>query len=403
MVACHNHRGCFIRSIMVYRLPDGAYHILGWKNWSQTTGPALPQDRLGSDYLFTLVWVVGVQTLAVNRIPHQMSLYMLFLIILAADVSLIFEKRTFCSYICPVGHMLGLYALISPFEWRADNLSTCRNCATKDCVTKKNNYRAIGRSCTSNLYPASISDNRDCLLCTQCLKACPNKNLRFSIRKPFADFFKNIDLTPAQIGFIILIGGFVVYEVLSEWPVSYMILMWIPDYCINALGITGMPANFLSAIIMFVLLPALLFLIVAALAKLASRNTEARFGATAGTFALLLLPTAASAHIIKSIIKMSNQIPFWHGAISDPRGLETAQKIISGAIEPDYSITDALDPAVSVVIAAILLVSLAATMLIFCRSEIVQKHPSGVKKVLLISVLAYWSIFALMIFNWRFG
>ena len=64
---------------------------------------------------YTLIWIVGVHTLAVNRIPRHMALYLLMLIILALDISLIFQMRAFCSYVCPVGHLLGLYALISPF------------------------------------------------------------------------------------------------------------------------------------------------------------------------------------------------------------------------------------------------------------------------------------------------
>ena len=352
---------------------------------------------------YTLVWIVGVQTLAVNRIPHQMALYLLMLIIVAIDISLIFRKRAFCSYICPVGHLLGLYALISPFEWRADDTSICMNCKTKDCVVKKNRYRLLRRSCTSNLYPASIRDNRDCLLCSQCLKACPYKNIRFSIRRPFADFFANINLRPAEIGFIVLVSGFVIYEILSEWSVSFAILMWVPDRCIDALGITGSMANFVSATIMFVVVPILGLLVVAALAKFASGRKAAPFGATVKTFALALLPTIAGAHIIKSLLRMASRIPYWRGALSDPKGIETAKKLTSGTLVPDYSLTDALDPAVSFAAAVLLLTALVATVQIFRRSAIVKKINPGVKVVLLLSVLVYWGIFGLTIFRWRFG
>jgi polyferredoxin len=352
---------------------------------------------------YTLVWIGGVQTLAVNRIPHQMALYLLMLIIIAVDISLIFRKRAFCSYVCPVGHLLGLYALISPFEWRADDLTVCKSCKTKDCVAKKNHYRQIRRSCTSNLYPATIRDNRDCLLCTQCLKACPYKNIRFSIRRPFADFLTSINLRPAEVGFVLLLSGIVVYEILSEWPVSLTILMWVPDHCIDALGITGSFANFSSAIILFIVLPVPALLAVVALARLASGGKPASFGQTVKTFALLLLPTIAGAHIIKSLLRMSSRIPYWKEAISDPKGIQTAQKMVAGTLILDKSVTDALDPAVSFIAAAVLLVTLAATVQIFRRSAFVQKHSSGVKTVLFLGVLTYWCIFGLTVMRWRFG
>jgi len=376
--------------------------------WTSRTGlrlqvPHILKSGWAVTIFYILVWIVGVQTLAVNRIPHQMALYLLMLIIIAVDISLIFRKRAFCSYVCPVGHLLGLYALISPFEWRADNLSTCKSCKTKDCVAKNNHYRLIRRSCTSNLYPATIKDNRDCLLCTQCLKACPYKNIRFSIRQPFVDFLTAVNLRPAEVGFILLLSGIVVYEILSEWPVSLAILKWVPDRCIDVLGITGSFANFVSAIIMFIVLPVLVLLAVAALARLISGGKAASFGQTVKTFALLLLPTIAGAHVIKSILRMSSQIPHWKNALLDPKGIQTAQGMVAGTLVPDKSVTNVLDPVVSFAAAAVLLVTIAATVQIFRRSAFVQKHGLRVKTVLFLGVLAYWCIFGLTILRWRFG
>ena len=352
---------------------------------------------------YAAIWIVGVHTLAINRIPHQMALYMLLLIIVAVDISLIFQLRAFCSYVCPVGHLLGLYALIAPFEWRADDLSTCKGCKTRDCVAKKNHYRLRARSCTSNLYPPAVKDNRHCLLCTQCLKTCPHDNIRFSTRRPFADFFSGLDLRPAQLGFILLLSGCVVYEILSEWPVSFGLMMWLPDRLTQALGLAGAMASLVSASIMFVALPALTLLGVAALARLASGPKAAALGAALKTFALLLLPTIAAAHVIKSILKMSSRIPYWPGVLADPKGIETAQYLVSETRVLDKSVTNGLAPAVSIAAIALLLLALAATIQIFCRSARMQKHSPGVKAVLLLSVLAYWSLFGITIVRWRFG
>ncbi|HLB73883.1 MAG TPA: 4Fe-4S binding protein, partial [Sedimentisphaerales bacterium] len=200
-----------------------------------------------------------------------MAFYLLMLLAAAMLIGLIYEKRAFCSYVCPVGHLLGLYALISPLEWRADDLSVCKSCKTKDCFVKKNHYRLFGRSCTSNLYPATIKDNRECLLCTQCLKACPNDNLRLSTRRPFADFVGATELKDAQTAFVLLVSGFVVYEILSEWPTSKNILTWVPNHICDALGITGWMMGTVSAVIMFILFPAILLLVVTAPARIRTR------------------------------------------------------------------------------------------------------------------------------------
>jgi ferredoxin len=348
---------------------------------------------------YTLIVVVGVHTLTLHRIPQRMALYLLMLVAVAVVVGLIYQKRAFCSYVCPVGHLLGLYALIAPFEWRADDLSVCSSCKTKDCVVKKNHYRIVGRSCTSNLYPATIKDNRDCLLCTQCLKSCPHSNLRFSTRWPFADFFGAIELRPAQVGFILLVSGFVVYEILSEWPVSRAILTWVPYHLADALQVTGPMASFVSAIVMFIIFPAALLLAVVALAKIRSGTPS---GAITKTFALLLLPTTAAAHLIKAILKMTSRIPYWPHALSDPAGVETARKILDKTLVPDQSVPNSLQGVTTFVMAVLLLLALVATLLIFCKSPAVKKLNAAAKVALLLGTLTYWSIFGMMIFKWRF-
>jgi len=59
---------------------------------------------------FTLIVIVGLHTLAIHRIPQRMAIYMLMLLGLALVVSLIWEKRAFCSYVCPVGHLCACFA-----------------------------------------------------------------------------------------------------------------------------------------------------------------------------------------------------------------------------------------------------------------------------------------------------
>jgi len=348
---------------------------------------------------YALILIVGIHTLAIHRIPQRMAFYLLMLLAAAMLIGLIYEKRAFCSYVCPVGHLLGLYALISPLEWRADDLSVCKSCKTKDCFVKKNHYRLFGRSCTSNLYPATIKDNRECLLCTQCLKACPNDNLRLSTRRPFADFVGATELKDAQTAFVLLVSGFVVYEILSEWPTSKNILTWVPNHICDALGITGWMMGTVSAVIMFILFPAILLLVVTAPARI---RTRASLGTIARTLALLLLPTMAGAHLIKALLKMTSRIPYWPHALSDPMGVLAAQKILGAEVVLDQSVPNLLHGTVTFAMVALLLLALVATLVIFAKSPSVKKLDLPAKVPVLVGTVAYWSIFGLTVLNWRF-
>jgi polyferredoxin len=62
---------------------------------------------------------------AVILTKPAVTAWLLFgLILVAVIVSLIFERRAFCRYLCPVGGFIGLYSQISPLEIRPIN-SVC--------------------------------------------------------------------------------------------------------------------------------------------------------------------------------------------------------------------------------------------------------------------------------------
>ncbi|MHC4508761.1 MAG: hypothetical protein ACYTAO_07350 [Planctomycetota bacterium] len=99
---------------------------------------------------------------------------------------------------------------------------------------------------------------------------------------------------------------------------------------------------------------------------------------------------------------MTSRIPYWSHIFSDPKGVATAQRIVDGTLVLDKSVPDALYPAVSFAAVAVLVTALVATLMIFSRSAAVQKFNPAGRVVLLMGMLAYWSVFGLVIFEWRF-
>ncbi len=348
---------------------------------------------------YALILAVGMYTFSIHRIPHRMAIYLLVLFGTALLTGFVFEKRTFCSYVCPITYLLGLYSCISVLEWRVKDSSVCKACKTKDCIAKDNHYKLTKHSCTSNLYPAEINDNRDCILCTQCLKVCPNSNLRFSIRRPFADFFRRIELRTAEVGFLLAVSAFVLYDILPEWSVTGKILMWLPETIVNVLGAAGIASDVLTGIVLFIVLPVLMLLAVVALAKVFSKES---FGSIAKGFGLLLLPTVACTHLVKGIFKAVSRIPCLKYAFSEPRGVEAATGIYNDVIIVDKSVLNTLEPITNYIWAVVALAVLVVTLLILRRSPSLKKFNTGTKASLLLGVLFYWGILALAIIMWRF-
>lgn len=368
---------------------------LGNKNGLNRKVPAVLKSGWFITAAYGVILVGGMYCSAIHRVPFRMAVYLLLLFSSAVLAGLLFEKRAFCSYLCPISHLLRLYSCCAPLEWRTRVASTC------DACRKKFNAAAqpVPCICPSAQSPAVLADNRSCLLCTQCFKNCPEDNIRFSSRAPFKDFFQNIKLSTAELGFILLVSAFVVYDIIPEWNVTKAWLMWLPEKLVNTLGLSGTTAALTEGIVLFIGLPVLFFLVVVGIAKLFSKEGGM---VLAKSFGLLLLPTVACTHMAKGLFKAISRVPYISFATSDPNGVQAATALYEKTAVVDKAALVLLEPIVNYLWAAIALSALLATVLILKKSAAFKSYTPGTKSVLFCGVLAYWSLLALAILMWRF-
>lgn len=129
--------------------------------------------------------VIGMFSAITLTNPRVTSWILAALFALAIGLSLIFENRAFCTYLCPIGGFTGIYAKTAPIEVRVLDKSICATHRPKTC------YQA----CPWGIYPVSLRDSAACGLCLECLRACPKDNLALNVR-PFGDDL--ITARPAQ-------------------------------------------------------------------------------------------------------------------------------------------------------------------------------------------------------------
>ncbi|MFZ6029220.1 MAG: 4Fe-4S binding protein [Chloroflexota bacterium] len=127
---------------------------------------------------FLLIGLFSAVTLTDPRITAWVFLALFGL---AAAMSLGFEKRAFCSYLCPIGGFSGIYAKTAPLEVRVIDRQICTKHSDKSC------YRA----CPWGLYPVALRDSAVCGLCMECLRACPQDNLALNLR-PFGEDIRSL-------------------------------------------------------------------------------------------------------------------------------------------------------------------------------------------------------------------
>ena len=334
--------------------------------------------------IYAGIAIIAIHTYGIHRVPRLMAFYLLSLLGLSILVSLIFEKRAFCSYFCPVGKLLGLYSLLSSLGLRVNKEETCSSCKSKECISNKQKDKLIGRSCQSNLYPAKVEDNRDCILCTQCVKACPNSNIEIKYRKNSFLSFNPDRLSLAEIGMINILIGFVSYEILSSWKEGEIILSTILNPLYQYLFTGILSFKLYEGIILFLVLPCILTFSITVVSKLLGKNS---FLTLLKRTMIFLLPTIALGHLFKALLKTTSRIPYWKYALDKPDGLYYAEKIVQKEILLEsYPLIDSLTIVLGILI-------LYYAILISLRKIIYDKHIiKGQKYLYSTIVVAYTAI-----------
>jgi ferredoxin len=158
------------RRSLIRRIP-GRPHSLRWR-WPR---------RLRNIWLqnFGFLGVALFSTVILTR-PSVTAWLLLGMLLLGVVLSIFYENRVFCRYVCPVGGFIGLYSLTSSIELRVKDTQICKDHTTKDCL--------IGTACSYGcpwlVFPGNLERNTYCGLCTECLKACPKDNIAINLR-PF--------------------------------------------------------------------------------------------------------------------------------------------------------------------------------------------------------------------------
>ena len=144
----------------------------------------------------------------------------LLLLITAGAVifSLLFERRFWCRYLCPIGGMNGLFAKLAIVELRAQQGICSATCTTYQCYKggpQKGEGLETG-GCPIYSHPAQLQDNRNCVLCMTCLKACPHRSVELNLRPPGIELWTTHTPTYAEVSLLFLLFGAILLHRLPE-------------------------------------------------------------------------------------------------------------------------------------------------------------------------------------------
>ncbi|MGE5139474.1 MAG: 4Fe-4S binding protein [Rudaea sp.] len=197
------------RRALVRPRPGGKLYTLGLK-WPRRFRNIWLQN---ASFLLVALFSAVILT-----IPAVSALVLAGFAIVALATGLLYERRTFCRYLCPVGGFIGLYSQVAPLEIRVRDPAVCVAHKEKTCY----NGSDAGYGCPWSVFPGSLAKNTYCGMCTECLKTCPKDNIALYAR-PFGQDLrtnKGRKLDEAYKGLIMLTCAFAYSAVLiGPWSI----------------------------------------------------------------------------------------------------------------------------------------------------------------------------------------
>jgi polyferredoxin len=226
-----------------------------WRRTQRTLGLGLkfPEPLARYGFLLpvaaflALTWIEEFFNIAGPGNPADTSWMVVGIVGSALLFFLVFERRAFCRYLCPLTTLIGAVGSMgSVAGFRTKDRDVCLSCATKDCMRGGTN----GFGCPWYTWPGSSDSNLYCGLCSECYKACPEGNIGLFLQKPLTSVVAPTRRRADVAWAVAVLWGLVIYQQfnatglyasLDDWLNSNLGVPHYPDP-VAYLGLIGLVA-----------------------------------------------------------------------------------------------------------------------------------------------------------------
>lgn len=180
--------------------------------------------------LALVITVLLMGVLRIHHYPDATAWYLLVWSAAAVVAGILFTGRSLCAYLCPVGGMLGLYGRTAPLRCGVRDDVVCRDCEDRECVRGAVSWLTAGfgrlkfslrmrkNPCPVNLRVWDMDGTDRCLMCFNCMRACPLDNVALFGRKPLASLWTESYPRFSDTVFLGALMGFIFLTFSRFWP-----------------------------------------------------------------------------------------------------------------------------------------------------------------------------------------
>ncbi|MBI5586547.1 MAG: 4Fe-4S binding protein, partial [Deltaproteobacteria bacterium] len=213
--------------------------------------------------------------------PWATGVLLVVIVGLSVLFCVLFERKTFCRYLCPLAGMLGTYSTMSILEVRGNKKVCQTQCGQHLCY--KGTEQAAG--CPMFSYPASIAVSTECMMCLNCLHSCDNRGVQINLRPPLQEIWRQ-----SQPVFSLSLFGVILVGLMGRHQFPAL------TFWLNIEKTLGWPETFTHTVLyfFFILMAVVPFALSATLSAAASRE---KVSENMAHYGLAFIPLALAGHL----------------------------------------------------------------------------------------------------------
>jgi len=219
--------------------------------------------------------------------PFVTAMVILAILTGAIVFSIVYERRSFCRHICPIGAVIGLYSAVSPLTLVTKSKSRCAAHLKKTCAA----------ACPMLEAPQEKDNNVYCNFCMKCLPACPSGNLTLRLKPLGSDLYRTTRRPLSEAIASLFLLGVIIVETLT------MTSVWTPlkTFVGGVLGTGTGIATYLAVFTTIVVLPIAIFYGICHVLSLWLGKQEYDIRGLMTNFALVFIPLGISLHLAHNL------------------------------------------------------------------------------------------------------
>jgi transcriptional regulator with AAA-type ATPase domain/polyferredoxin len=209
--------------------------------------------------------------------PRATAILILSITVPAIILALVYRRRLWCRFLCPLGKLVGFLSRCSVLALRA-NQNICNNdCMENSCYVGKGHQEG----CPVFEAPFILNNNQDCILCGNCVKNCANQVPALNLRIPGQELwtFRKPDLT--MVLMVSIIMGTQFFRALEKTG-------YLKEYAVTQVQ----PWVYYSVLMILSSSLAFLFIKTGGVAAFGSKNKSSRIASNLFAYALVPMVVA---------------------------------------------------------------------------------------------------------------